>query len=61
LKRPGDSVTEQEPVATIESMKMEHPVLAPRAGTIRAVFVNQGQTIERGLVLFEIDCQTRET
>ena len=34
--REGDAVTEEQTLLVLESMKMEIPVTAPRAGTTRA-------------------------
>lgn len=44
----GSSVAAGRAVAMIESMKMEHPVEAPRAGTVMAVHVEVGATVHPG-------------
>jgi multidrug efflux pump subunit AcrA (membrane-fusion protein) len=36
-------------------MKMEHPVLAPAAGTVSAVHVRAGDAVDAGTVLLEFD------
>jgi acetyl-CoA carboxylase biotin carboxyl carrier protein len=41
----GDTVAEGDAVALLESMKMEIPVLAERAGTIGEVLVSTGDAI----------------
>jgi acetyl-CoA carboxylase biotin carboxyl carrier protein len=46
--RPGESVAAGDPVIVLESMKMEIPVEAPRAGAITAVTVQEGQTVQEG-------------
>ncbi len=46
--KPGDSVQAGDPVIVLESMKMEIPVEAPRAGAIREVRVEEGQTVQEG-------------
>jgi biotin carboxyl carrier protein len=37
--KAGDSVAAGDPVIVLESMKMEIPVEAPRAGTVREIVV----------------------
>jgi acetyl-CoA carboxylase biotin carboxyl carrier protein len=46
--KPGDSVQAGDPVIVLESMKMEIPVEAPRAGAIREIRVEEGQTVQEG-------------
>lgn len=48
LVRPGDVVAEFDPMVMIESMKMEVPVAAPRAGTIKTVLVAEGEMVSDG-------------
>ena len=50
-KHPGDAVTEGETVIILESMKMEMPVEAPATGTITAVRVKEGQSVDEGAVV----------
>jgi len=45
---PGDSVAAGDPVIVLESMKMEIPVEAPRAGRVKAIVVAEGQTVQEG-------------
>lgn len=44
----GEAVERGQRLLSIEAMKMENTVLAPRAGTIERVGVAAGQTIELG-------------
>ena len=44
----GDSLAAGDPVIVLESMKMEIPVEAPRAGTVKAIMVTEGQTVQEG-------------
>jgi acetyl-CoA carboxylase biotin carboxyl carrier protein len=44
----GDSVAEGDPVMVLESMKMEIPVEAPRAGKVKEIKVAEGQTVQEG-------------
>jgi acetyl-CoA carboxylase biotin carboxyl carrier protein len=46
--RPGDRVAAGDPVIVLESMKMEIPVEAPRAGAVTEIRVAQGQTVQEG-------------
>ena len=52
---PGDEVEARDPLVVVEAMKMEMPLLAPRAGTVRAVHVAEGETVARGEVLVELE------
>jgi acetyl-CoA carboxylase biotin carboxyl carrier protein len=44
----GDRVQEGDTLIVLESMKMEIPVAAPRAGTVAAILVQEKQTVEEG-------------
>ena len=46
--KAGDSVAAGDPVIVLESMKMEIPVEAPRAGTVKEIKVAEGQTVQEG-------------
>ena len=47
----GTAVKKGDAVVTIESMKMEIPVVAPADGTVASVDVNPGDAIEAGTLL----------
>jgi acetyl-CoA carboxylase biotin carboxyl carrier protein len=44
----GDSVAEDDPLIVLESMKMEIPLLSPRAGVVRQILVAEGEPIGEG-------------
>jgi acetyl-CoA carboxylase biotin carboxyl carrier protein len=44
----GDSVAEEDPLIILESMKMEIPLLAPRAGVVKEILVAEGEAIAEG-------------
>ena len=44
----GDTVAAGDPVIVLESMKMEIPVEAPRAGKVKEIRVEEGQTVQEG-------------
>lgn len=46
--KAGDAVAAGDPVIVLESMKMEIPVEAPRAGTVKEIKVEEGQTVREG-------------
>ena len=48
VAHPGDTVAEGDPVIVLESMKMEIPVEAPRAGAVKEIRVEEGQTVQEG-------------
>ncbi len=51
----GDSVGADQTLLLVESMKMEIPVTAPRAGRVTAVAVEPGDVIAEGDALVELD------
>ena len=44
----GDQAEEGQLVAVLEAMKMEKPLLAPRAGTVTSLSIKQGDTVTAG-------------
>lgn len=49
--KPGDQVAEDDTLIILESMKMEIPVVATRAGTVKSIAVNEGDAVTEGQVL----------
>ena len=54
-KQVGERVEEDEVVIVMEAMKMEIPVVAPAAGTVREVNVKPGDAVETDSVMAIID------
>jgi 3-methylcrotonyl-CoA carboxylase alpha subunit len=50
----GDVVEKGQRVAIVEAMKMEHPVLAPRAGTVEAIAFAAGAQMGQGARILTI-------
>jgi acetyl-CoA carboxylase biotin carboxyl carrier protein len=44
----GDKVDMDDPLIVLESMKMEIPLLAPKAGTVLEILVAEGDAIAEG-------------
>lgn len=55
LVEAGQQVAREQGLLVVEAMKMENEIVSPREGTVRAVCVSAGQTVERGAVLVELD------
>ncbi len=49
--KPGDEVSEDDPLIILESMKMEMPVEAPEDGRVEEIMVEEGQPVEEGDVV----------
>lgn len=47
----GQRVAEDEPVIVLESMKMEIPVVAPKAGTVAEIMVSEGDSVQEDQVV----------
>ena len=50
-RQVGASLAEGDTILIIESMKMEIPVDAPAAGTLRELLVAEGEAVTEGQVL----------
>jgi len=44
----GKPVTEGDRICVLEALKMELPIVAPVGGTVTALHVSPGQTVEAG-------------
>ncbi len=53
--QPGDAVDFNAPLVVLESMKMETTLAAPMAAVVKAVFVQEGQMVEKGLMLIQLE------
>jgi len=51
----GQQVGADETLMILESMKMEIPINAPRAGRVAKVHVKEGQTVQEGQLLAELE------
>ena len=49
-----DEVHVGQPLVVVEAMKMENELMAERAGSVKALFVSAGQTVDSGQKLLEI-------
>ena len=47
----GQSVSQDEQIVVIESMKMEIPVLSPVDGTVREIRVAEGEDVMEGQII----------
>ena len=55
LVKVGDVVKRGDSLVILEAMKMELPVRAGVAGTVRAVHCREGELVQPGLTLIEVD------
>ena len=53
--RPGDQIDADGEIMILESMKMEIPVLSPKAGTIKEIRVAEGEAIGEGQLVAILD------
>ena len=44
----GDTVAQGQTLVIIEAMKVMNPIQAPRAGTVKAIMVDDAQPVEFG-------------
>lgn len=56
----GDVVSEGQGVLILEAMKMENEILSPADGTITAIHVAEGDTVESGAPLFTVEPAAEE-
>ena len=55
VANPGAGLAEEDTIMILESMKMEIPVLSPKAGTIKEIKVSEGEAIAEGQLVAIID------
>lgn len=55
LKKPGDRVEEDEPIAVIETEKVATELESPETGVLKEILVGEGETVDVGTVLARID------
>lgn len=55
LVKVGDQVNEDDPIATLEAMKMEMPIVSPVSGVVKEIKVSVGQEVEADAVLAVIE------
>ncbi len=53
--KAGDRVDVEGEIMILESMKMEIPVLSPKAGVIKEIRVNEGEAIGEGHLVAILD------
>ncbi len=51
----GTALAEEDPVITLECMKMEIPVVAPSRGTLAEVLVAEGEAVAEGQVVAALE------
>ncbi|MEO6985903.1 MAG: biotin/lipoyl-binding carrier protein [Paralcaligenes sp.] len=54
LVKVGDTVSEDEPLMILESMKMEIPVVAVEDGIVKEILVKEEDTVREGAVVARI-------
>ena len=55
LVKAGDAVQKNTPLFTIEAMKMESTIVAPEAGTVKAVILNEGILVQQDDLIVEME------
>jgi 3-methylcrotonyl-CoA carboxylase alpha subunit len=53
--QPGDHVEAGDTLVVLEAMKMELPIRAPRVATVRAIHCAEGQLVQPGTVLVDLE------
>ena len=51
----GDTVTSGQELMILESMKMEIPVEAPCDGVVKAIMINEGDAVDDGQEVVELE------
>jgi biotin carboxyl carrier protein len=55
LVHPGDTVAAGQGIVIMEAMKMENEIKTPVGGTLAEFGVSEGQAVEKGVFLFEVE------
>lgn len=54
LVKEGETITENQPIAVIEAMKMETNILALSAGVVERIYVSEGQQVKAGEMIAKL-------
>jgi acetyl-CoA carboxylase biotin carboxyl carrier protein len=52
---PGDTLAAGDTLVLLESMKMEIPVVTEDGGVVRRITVTEGQVVQQGDLISELD------
>ncbi len=55
LVEMGQKVKQGEPLIILEAMKMENEIISGVDGLVKAIHVKEGDTIEQGIIMLEIE------
>ena len=55
LVKPGEQISVDQDVVMLESMKMQIPIQSMVNGTVKAAKVNEGDFVDEGDVLLEVE------
>src|ERR671920_1405221 len=55
LKKPGEAIAADEPIASLETDKVTVEVPSPIAGVLSETLVNEGDTVAVGAVIARVD------
>lgn len=55
LVQPGDRIERDDNILTLETGKVALDIPTPRAGTVREVFIAEGDTVDEGQLLITLD------
>lgn len=55
LVNEGDTVKENQPLIIIEAMKMETEIVAHRNGTVKEIYVTEGQSVQSGELMITME------
>ncbi len=55
MVKPGETVEEDQPLFTIEAMKMESTIAAPKSGKVIAVVLSAGTMVDTGDLVIELE------
>ena len=53
--KPGDRVLRGDVLLTLEAMKMELPIIAPRDGVVKSIACGMGDLVQSGVPLLELE------
>ncbi|GAA4903711.1 biotin-dependent enzyme [Stackebrandtia albiflava] len=55
VAKPGDEVSDADPIVILESMKMEIPVHSEDGGVVAELHVTEGQVVQEGDLIATVE------